>query len=83
MEQTEEICDAFGATWGGAGSTCDDPDACGAPCPGDVDGSGAIDVDDILIVLSNWEGAGDGDADGDGDVDVDDLLMVIGNFGPC
>jgi len=83
-EQTESICDAFGAVWGGPGTTCDDTDACNAePCPGDVNGSGAIDVDDILMVLSGWGSDGGGDADGDGDVDVDDLLLVISGFGPC
>ena len=83
-DMTESQCDAFGATWGGVGTSCDDATACGgASCPGDVDGSGAVDVDDLLLILSGWGGSGSGDADGDGDVDVDDLLMAIGNFGDC
>ena len=80
---TEETCSAFGANWGGAGTSCDDATACDTACPGDVDGTGDVDVDDLLLILSGWGGDGDGDADGDGDVDVDDLLLAIGNFGPC
>ena len=53
-----------------------------APCPGDLDGSGVVDVDDLMEVLSGWFGAG-GDADGDGDTDIDDMLLVIAAWGPC
>lgn len=81
---TEDQCFLFDGIWGGPGTSCDDPDACeGQPCPGDVDGNGVVDVDDLLLILSGWGGDGSGDADGDGDVDVDDLLMAIGNFGDC
>ena len=54
------------------------------PCLGDVNGSGAVDVDDILQVLSAF-GTNDpsGDVNGDGVVDVDDILGVVGAFGPC
>ncbi|MCH2137840.1 MAG: hypothetical protein MK074_02165 [Phycisphaerales bacterium] len=83
VDQTEAVCDAFGAVWGGAGTSCDDGDACNASCPGDLNDSGAVDVDDILLILSGWGDNDDGDADGDGDSDVDDLLIVLGNYGPC
>jgi hypothetical protein len=83
-DMSEEQCLAFGAIWGGIGTSCDDASACNASsCDGDVNDSGAVDVDDLLLILSSWGGTGGGDADGDGDVDVDDLLMAIANFGPC
>ncbi|MCH2139400.1 MAG: FG-GAP-like repeat-containing protein [Phycisphaerales bacterium] len=62
-----------------------DPDTC---CEGDLDGSGAVDVDDLLSVISAWGACPDpsdcpSDLDGNGEVDVNDLLAVIGAFGPC
>jgi plastocyanin len=53
-------------------------------CPEDIDGSGAVDVADILAVISAW-GQTDvpEDIDGSGTVDVGDLLMIIGSWGPC
>ena len=54
------------------------------PCPGDIDGSGEVDVDDILLVLGAY-GTDDpaGDINGDGIVDVNDILAVVAAFGPC
>jgi hypothetical protein len=67
---------------------CDDP--LGA-CPNDIDGSGAITVDDVLAVIGSFGQVGDGTFRPLGDVyplpngncasDVDDLLAVIGSFG--
>ncbi|MCH2133512.1 MAG: hypothetical protein MK116_07165 [Phycisphaerales bacterium] len=52
------------------------------PCPSDLDGSGAVDVNDVLEVISAWGASGsDADLDGNGTVDVDDLLLVLGAFG--
>ena len=53
-------------------------------CPGDLDGNGVVDVDDILQVLAAF-GTTDpsGDINGDGIVDVNDILAVVGAFGPC
>ena len=59
--------------------------------PGDINGSGAVDVDDLLAVINGW-GPCPAPPDacaadiapvggGDGAVDVDDLLMVINNWG--
>ncbi len=50
-------------------------------CPGDADGSGFVDFDDLNLLLINW-GANVspgtmGDEDGDGDVDFDDLNVVL------
>ena len=55
------------------------------PCPGDGDGNGEVNIDDLLTVIGNFTCTGDcdGDANGDGIVNIDDLLMTIGNFGPC
>ena len=58
-------------------------DECGDDCIGDVTGDGQVGVDDVLLVLSDFGGAGAGDADGDGVVDVNDILLVIGAWGAC
>jgi hypothetical protein len=58
---------------------------CTEPCPGDVDGSGAVGFGDILHLIGLW-GTCDGcpeDLDGSGDVGFGDVLMVIGAWGPC
>lgn len=63
-----------------------------ATCAADISpspqGNGAVDVDDLILVINNW-GALGGVADiapppaGNGIVDVDDLLAVINSWGPC
>lgn len=58
---------------------CDD-----ATMPGDADGDGDVDTDDILALIGQWGAcpAGCGaDFDGDGDVDTDDMLTLLANFG--
>ena len=50
------------------------------PTPGDVNGAGAVNVDDMLIVLGGWGGR-DGDVNMDGITDVNDLLIVLANWG--
>jgi len=55
-------------------------------CPGDLDGSGAVDLSDLSVLLSNFgtvTGAlpEDGDLDGDGDVDLTDLSTMLSLFG--
>jgi hypothetical protein len=59
------------------------PDECSPPCP-DVDGSGAVDVLDLVAVLLAW-GTGDRGADvnADGTVDVADLIAVLLGWGGC
>jgi hypothetical protein len=54
--------------------------------PGDTDGDGVVDLEDLLTVLGNFGaavggGAADGDLDGSGVVDLADLLEVLSNFG--
>jgi hypothetical protein len=57
------------------------------PCPGDGDGNGVVNIDDLLQVISTFgdlcpDGC-DSDHDGDGVITIDDLLIVISQFGPC
>jgi hypothetical protein len=52
-------------------------------CPADITGDAVVDVDDLLMLISNWGQLGVlGDFDGNG-VDVDDLLTVVSSWGPC
>lgn len=56
-------------------------------CLGDVDGDGAVGVEDLLQVVADWGTDGDGpcgsDGNDDGTVGVDDLLDVIANWNGC
>jgi len=83
----------FSGIWAGhhnaiAASGSDTLDAWGVETsvPGDTDGDGDVDLDDLFAVRNNFgttSGAtlADGDTDGDGDVDLDDLFAVRNNFG--
>jgi len=53
------------------------------PCPADLDDSGSVEFDDLLVVLGAFEQSTEGDVDGDGDTDFEDLLAVLAAFGPC
>ncbi|UCD74421.1 MAG: hypothetical protein JSV91_11590 [Phycisphaerales bacterium] len=54
------------------------------PCPGDVNGSGVVDIDDVFDVLTHWgEGAGQYDVNEDGIVDIDDIFAILAAWGPC
>lgn len=49
--------------------------------PGDANGDGVVNVEDLLIVLAQWGTAGpEGDVNHDGIVNVEDLLMVLANW---
>ena len=51
---------------------------------GDVDGSGLVDLGDVLILSGSYGHAGtfaQGDVNHDGKVDLDDLLILAQNFG--
>ena len=53
-------------------------------CPADADGTGEVNVGDLVAVILNW-GQTDSFADlnGDGIVNVMDLIMVIEGWGDC
>jgi hypothetical protein len=58
------------------------------PCIGDADGSGVVDIVDLLDLLSAW-GTSDPTYDiapagtPDGTVDILDLLALLSAWGPC
>ncbi|HRP62894.1 MAG TPA: hypothetical protein PK400_06355 [Phycisphaerales bacterium] len=54
-------------------------------CPTDLNGDGATDVSDLIILLAAWGTCGGCNADinGDGSVDVQDLLILLANWGGC
>jgi hypothetical protein len=56
-------------------------------CPGDIDGSGLIGVEDLLMLLESYGCQGGdcpGDIDGDGIVGAYDILFTLSLFGePC
>jgi probable HAF family extracellular repeat protein len=56
-----------------------------AAIPGDANGDGQVDVNDLTIVLSHFGQTGqtwaDGAFTGDGTVDVNDLTIVLAHFG--
>lgn len=57
-------------------------------CDGDVNGSGAVDVADLLRVIEQWGACGVCPADmtprgGDGQVNVAELLLLVGSWGSC
>ncbi|MBT8484967.1 MAG: hypothetical protein HKO59_06435 [Phycisphaerales bacterium] len=54
-------------------------------CPTDIDGTGATDFTDLLVMISSW-GPCPGcpaDVDGNGTVDFLDLLALLSAWGPC
>ena len=55
---------------------------CGT-CPADLDGSGIVNVGDLLLFLGGFPCTGDcpGDLDGDGTTGVPDLLLFLSAFG--
>jgi hypothetical protein len=56
----------------------------GAPCPGDLNGDGIVDLSDLATLLAHFGapgGAADGDINGDGLVDLSDLALLLANFG--
>ncbi len=85
-----EDCDGNGVTdlvEVGSGAAADvnengRPDVCESVCPGDVDGSGFVDGNDLNHVVSRWgEVSPEADLDGSGMVDFGDLNLVLDNWG--
>ncbi len=57
---------------------------CAAPCPGDLDNSGAVDGVDLTAIFAGWgTAAAGGDVNGDGVVDGLDVTVVLSAWGPC
>jgi len=56
-----------------------------SPCPGDCDGSGTVDFNDLVSMLFLFgTDPGDAcDADQSGEVDFNDLVTALFVFGPC
>jgi V8-like Glu-specific endopeptidase len=83
FELEEAECNSNGGEWQGPETTCASS-PCAVPCPADTDGSGAVDVSDILYIVGYW-GTNDSAADvnGDGTVNVSDILEVVSAWGPC
>lgn len=53
-----------------------------SPCPGDVTGDNAVDLQDLNLVLANFgTDSLSGDATLDGEVDLEDLNTVLASFG--
>jgi len=51
------------------------------PCPGDLTDDAVVDVDDLNVILSQWNTPGPiGDINHDSTVDVDDLNVVLSNW---
>ena len=53
-------------------------------CEGDLDGDGLVNINDLLIVLSDYGCIGDGcegDSDNSGVVGIEDILNVLAAFG--
>jgi len=51
-------------------------------CAGDMNGSGSVDIEDLLAFLAVY-GTDGADLNGDGLGDVNDLLILLGGFGGC
>ena len=53
-------------------------------CLGDANGNGVVDIDDLVLVITNWNNAGGpGDVNNDNIVNIDDLVEVIVHWGGC
>ncbi|MHC4992503.1 MAG: hypothetical protein ACYTGC_16140, partial [Planctomycetota bacterium] len=56
------------------------------PCPADTNGDGAVDADDLVNLILDWDTNGSGhggDVDGNGTVGSDDLVELILAWGQC
>ncbi len=53
--------------------------------PGDANGDGRVDINDLTVVLANYNQTGEtwsrGEFTGDGTVDINDLTIVLANYG--
>jgi hypothetical protein len=82
VDVSEYLCEQAGFVFLGEGTECASTSC--EQCPGDFDGNGAIDVDDLLALISVY-GTEDADHDLDGDalISVEDLLILLAQYGKC
>ena len=87
LSLTEEEAIAAGATWAGAGTSCDDgdgngiADACeGSDLIGDFNGDNLVNGADLGLFLVNWGGPGETDLNGDGVTNGADLGILLVNW---
>jgi subtilisin-like proprotein convertase family protein len=58
--------------------TCDPP---ASACPGDFNGDGGVDGDDVVAFFADWDaGALGADVNGDGSVDGDDVITFFASW---
>jgi len=60
-----------------------DSSSCGGCGPEDLDNSGQIDFNDLVLVLSNWDTCCEADLDGNGNTSFSDLLRILSTWGSC
>jgi hypothetical protein len=54
------------------------------PCPGDVNGDGAVDTQDLAGLVLSWgSSGGPADLNQDGVVDVEDMVLLFTSWGAC
>ena len=53
--------------------------SCGIP--GDFDGNGTVDGQDLAVLLNGWGSGGVADLNGDGTTDAADMAILLNNFG--
>lgn len=75
------LCEQAGGVFGGEASSCTEV-SCSSPCPGDFNSDSVIGFDDLLFILSDWDGT-QADLDGSGTTDFADVLILLAAFGPC
>jgi hypothetical protein len=73
------------SSWRYCGWNIDDVRLTSLVCskPGDINGDGDVDTEDLLALLAAWGPCEDcpEDINGDGVVDTEDLLILLGNWG--
>ena len=52
-------------------------------CPADLSGDGAVNSEDLGLILVQWGTDGEGDLDGNDLVDASDLGLLLVQWGPC
>ncbi len=88
LQLTQPGCLLSAGSFQGNGTLCADNPCAAAPCDGDTNNDGVVDVTDLINVISTWgtdgQGPGfDADLNDDGTVDVTDLIEVISGWGDC